>query len=74
MKLAESLFSADVSDPQVILDSRDLTEPELGFTEVEVKVPNVKQQINQLDKLVTQIDHCSTSNLKLTSSSINLKK
>ena len=51
LKLAESLLG-DVSDPQVIMGSKDLPEPDIDITEIEVNVPVIGEQF---DKMATDI-------------------
>ena len=52
LKLANSLLG-DVSDPQVIMGSRDLPEPDLDITEIEVSIPVIGEQF---DKMAADIE------------------
>ena len=47
LKLAESLLG-DVSDPQAIMGSRDLPEPDIDITEIEVNVPVIGEQFDKM--------------------------
>ena len=47
LKLAESLLG-DVSDPQVIMGSRVLPEPDIDFTDVEVNMPVIGEQFGKM--------------------------
>ena len=52
LKLAKSLLG-DVSDPQVIMGSRDLPEPDIDITEIEVDIPVTGEQY---DKMAADIE------------------
>ena len=47
LKLAEGLLG-DVSDPQVIIGSRDLPEPDIDITEVQVNLPVIPEQFDKM--------------------------
>ena len=53
LKLAENLLG-DVSDPQVIMGSRDLPEPDIDITEIEVNIPVIGEQF---DKMAADIEN-----------------
>ena len=47
LKMAESLLG-DVSDPQVIMGSRDLPEPDIDITEIEVNIPVIGEMFDKM--------------------------
>ena len=47
LRLAESLLG-DVSDPQGIMGSRDLPEPDIDITEIEVNIPAIGEQFDKI--------------------------
>ena len=57
LKLAETLLG-DASDPQVIMGSRDLPEPDIDITEIEVNIPVIGEQF---DKMADDIETMSKS-------------
>ena len=57
LKLAESLLE-DVSDPQVIMGSRDLPEPDIDITQIEVNFPVIGEQF---DKMAADIETMTKS-------------
>ena len=57
LKLTDSLLG-DVSDPQVIMGSRDLPEPDIDITEIEVNIPVIGEQF---DKIAADIETMAKS-------------
>ena len=61
LKLAESLLG-DVSDAQVIMGSRDLPEPDIDITEIEVNIPVIGEMFDKM-----------AANLETMANKVNIK-